>query len=290
MKTETHCYTQPGIQLFNEDCIETMGRVSTGSINAIIIDPPYGILGNHKIETTIDLDATFKEYQRIMSDNSFIAFFGQMPTIINWINTGLKYFKYQDEITWVKRSPTAIMLPIIRQKETIIILKKGKPKFNITKGTYEDIKIPLYLNGLYDYESIKRVISSRTSGKPNKIRVSKLRNDEIYNCYTLGSTQVSEFVNFTNVWSFMPHNKTGYRKEDTNIKHPTVKPLLLIKRLVELLTNENDLVFDGYSGSGTTAAVCINEKRNFIGSELDKDYFDVSTQRLIDMLKQPNLF
>jgi site-specific DNA-methyltransferase (adenine-specific) len=73
-------------------------------------------------------------------------------------------------------------------------------------------------------------------------------------------------------------------------EHPTQKPLELMRYLVRTYSNENDLVFDGYSGSGTTAAACIKEKRRFIGSELSKEYFDKSVERLELLRSQPELF
>ena len=72
--------------------------------------------------------------------------------------------------------------------------------------------------------------------------------------------------------------------------HPTQKPLDLMRYLVRTYSNEGDLVFDGYSGSGTTAAACIKEKRRFIGSELSKEYFDLSVKRLEQIRAKPELF
>jgi site-specific DNA-methyltransferase (adenine-specific) len=72
--------------------------------------------------------------------------------------------------------------------------------------------------------------------------------------------------------------------------HPTQKPLDLMRYLVRTYSNEHDLVFDGYSGSGTTAAACIKEKRRFVGAELSKEYFDKSVERLELLRSQPELF
>jgi DNA modification methylase len=62
--------------------------------------------------------------------------------------------------------------------------------------------------------------------------------------------------------------------------HPTQKPLDLIRYLIQTFSNENDIVFDGYMGSGTTAVASIIENRRFIGSELNKKYFDKATKRV----------
>ena len=55
-----------------------------------------------------------------------------------------------------------------------------------------------------------------------------------------------------------------------------------MERLVEIHTNENDLVYDPFMGSGTTAVACINKKRNVIGSEIDEKYYNISMERLND--------
>lgn len=62
--------------------------------------------------------------------------------------------------------------------------------------------------------------------------------------------------------------------------HPTQKPEELIERLVLASSNIGDLVLDPFSGSGTTAVVCKKTNRNFIGFELDKEYYDKAVDRI----------
>ena len=62
--------------------------------------------------------------------------------------------------------------------------------------------------------------------------------------------------------------------------HPTQKSLPLFQALVEKHSNEGDLVLDSFSGSGTTAIASMKTKRNFVGCELDKDFYDKSIERL----------
>lgn len=62
--------------------------------------------------------------------------------------------------------------------------------------------------------------------------------------------------------------------------HPTQKPTKLIESLLEVHSNPGDLVLDCFSGSGTTAVACKNTDRNFVGCELDKDYYEKSIKRL----------
>lgn len=96
-----------------------------------------------------------------------------------------------------------------------------------------------------------------------------------------------------------PSNKALNGRRDSNILryartqnelHPTQKPTELFSFLVAKSTNENDLVLDCFSGSGTTAIACHNLKRRFICIEKDKDYYEASVKRLADAQKQLTLF
>lgn len=70
-----------------------------------------------------------------------------------------------------------------------------------------------------------------------------------------------------------------------NKTHPTEKPVDLMKMLIKNSSNENDIVLDLFMGSGSTGVACVNTNRNFIGIELDKDYFDIAKQRIDDEQK-----
>ena len=69
-------------------------------------------------------------------------------------------------------------------------------------------------------------------------------------------------------------------KKDYEGLHPTQKPVALFEYLVKTYTNEGDLVLDNCMGSGTTAIACQNTNRNFIGFELDEEYFNIAKERL----------
>ena len=62
--------------------------------------------------------------------------------------------------------------------------------------------------------------------------------------------------------------------------HPTQKPIALLEYLIKTYTNENDTVLDFTMGSGSTGVACKNLNRNFIGIELDKEYFNIAEKRI----------
>ena len=69
-------------------------------------------------------------------------------------------------------------------------------------------------------------------------------------------------------------------KKITN--HPTQKPLSSIEHILLRLSNEHDIVLDCFMGSGTTAIACMNTNRNYVGFELDKDYYELANERIIN--------
>ena len=84
------------------------------------------------------------------------------------------------------------------------------------------------------------------------------------------------------IFEFAPQDLTRF--------HPTQKPVQLINWCLNNYSKENDLIFDGFFGSGTTSISCIRTKRRFIGCELDKEYFEKACERIEIELKQLTLF
>jgi site-specific DNA-methyltransferase (adenine-specific) len=71
--------------------------------------------------------------------------------------------------------------------------------------------------------------------------------------------------------------------EKTNGKHPTQKPLALMKRIVRACSNENDLVLDPFCGSATTGAAALLYRRRFVGIDLEKKFLaNLAAPRLKD--------
>jgi site-specific DNA-methyltransferase (adenine-specific) len=63
--------------------------------------------------------------------------------------------------------------------------------------------------------------------------------------------------------------------------HPTQKPVPLLRWLIKTYSNENDTVLDNCMGSGSTGIACVLENRNFIGFELNEEYFKIASERIL---------
>ena len=76
----------------------------------------------------------------------------------------------------------------------------------------------------------------------------------------------------------MPHNRGNVPKKN---HHPTVKPIKLMEYLITLITPPNGIVLDPFFGSGTTGIAAVNLGFNYIGFELDKEYYRIATERIV---------
>ncbi len=130
-----------------------------------------------------------------------------------------------------------------------------------------------------------RVVANDTSYQITKDK-SKV-NDDIYKTPKYRIPRYAYLFNqkkLTTLWGCKPHNHQGYNKEEFNIKHPTVKPIQIMERLLEMTTNENQIVLDPFMGSGTTGIACNSLKREFIGFELLEEYYSIAEKRLQKVL------
>lgn len=90
-------------------------------------------------------------------------------------------------------------------------------------------------------------------------------------------------------WKWQGMLQQNMKDKDVKI-HPTQKPVALMSWCLNNYSQENDLIFDGFLGSGTTAIACIRTKRRLIGCELDPIYFEKACERIETELKQLTLF
>lgn len=71
-------------------------------------------------------------------------------------------------------------------------------------------------------------------------------------------------------------------KKDNDGYYPTQKPVALLEDLIQTYSNEGNTVLDFTMGSGSTGVACVNTNRNFIGIELDENYFEIATKRIME--------
>ena len=230
------------IQLFQGDCLELMKDIQDKSIDMILCDLPYGTTQN-KWDCVIDLSLLWKQYKRIIKDNGAIVLFSQIPFTITIALSNIKYLRY--EFIWVKEQGTGFFnakkMPL-KAHENILVFYKKLPVYN-----------PQMRDGFKPY-----VFTQRTASKNynNYHRVATISDGERYPLDVL------------------------YFKRDKDRIHPTQKPVSLLEYLIKTYTNEGETVLDNCMGSGSCGVACRNTNRNFIGMELDKEYFEIAKKRI----------
>ena len=225
-----------------------MKQIDNKSIDCIITDLPYGTT-KCSWDIIIPFEPLWEQYNRIIKDNGAIILFGQEPFSSLLRTSNLKDYKY--DIYWEKERLTNI----------------NQVKRRVGK-TVETISVFYKKQCTYNPQMIKY------SGKP---RSNKVKNGKLGKLTDEQSKKVIEYVDTgwrypTQVWKFQRDCLS------CNL-HPTQKPLLLCEELIKTFSDEGDLILDSCCGSGTTCLAAKNLRRNYIGFETNKKYFDISISR-----------
>jgi site-specific DNA-methyltransferase (adenine-specific) len=273
------------------DCFKKLRNLSNNSVDCILTDPPYKYLKNQKLEVDFDEEAFFNEAKRVLKNDGFIVLFGRGTSFYRWntILANLK-FVFKEEIIWNKEYTTSPVHPLSRTHETISIHGLKKSKINISRIPYIESKC-------HNLDSIIRDIKRVQSGLNNPKSFSELLL--FIESGTILYNQGKERGSKTTVHGVVKEQDRSVKtlqaistglKEKTiitinrdhyNTIHPTQKPVRLIERLLALTTKEGDLVVDPFAGSCSTGLACKNLKRSFIGIELDEEYFNLASNRII---------
>jgi site-specific DNA-methyltransferase (adenine-specific) len=228
--------------LMQGDCLELMDSIPSKSIDLILCDLPYGTT-NCKWDVVIPFDKLWTQYNRIIKDNGAIVLFSKQPFTTELIHSNLKSYKYS--LIWKKDNHDNPM--------------QAKKRFlNIT----EDICVFYKKQCIYNPQGIIEV---------NKITRQGGTSILVDNKKSRASEYKQQFTNY-------PKNILEF-KRDKGL-HPTQKPVALLEYLINTYTNEGDTVLDNCMGSGSTGIACVNTNREFIGIELDENYFNIAKERI----------
>lgn len=229
-----------------------MKNIADKSIDMILCDLPYGTTAC-KWDNVIPFEPLWEQYNRIIKDNGAIVLFGSEPFSSYLRMSNIENYKY--DWKWLKSRKTGFQIVKkrpLKSHEDILVFYKKQPTYYNT----ELIKLE------------KPIKSYRKNGKGgtllNKVKCEKEKKQE----YTNYNKDTIFFNNEHNVGAF----------------HPTQKPIALLKYFIKTYTNENETVLDNCMGSGSTGVACVNTNRNFIGIELDKNYFEIAKKRINGVL------
>ena len=282
-----------------------------------------GAYNNVKYEwdTIIPTQELFREYQRILKRGGYAILFSQEP-----YTSHLRTF-HQDRISFIypmiwkknkagnvltaKHAPLSFFEDInVFKRDNRDDVEKSHPLRSYAKKILDYIGI-----GLKDIENnftIRGILQPkrayhflRTDALQFCLcteetyqlltQIYNLREMEGYRQYDDLEAEHKRFMEqYRSTFNLQPGEKSmsnvlEFRKDNKTF-HPTQKPEALIRKLVCTYTNEGDVVLDHCMGSGTTAIACMKEKRQFIGFETNKEFYERSLMRIDNFIRQKTLF
>ena len=235
------------IDLKQGDCLEVMKEIPSGSVDAIITDPPYGTTAC-KWDSVIPFEPMWEQLNRIIKPNGAIVLFGSEPFSSALRMSNIKNYKY--DWVWNKDRPSGHLnakKQPMRDIENISVFYKKQCTYN-----------PLMTIGKKS-NSIGKAINDITC-----------KNNSLYGDFKRVNREGNEKY---------PRQILKYSRPHPPI-HPTQKPIELIEYLIKTYTNENETVLDFTMGSGSTGVASKNLNRNFIGIENDANYFEIAKDRI----------
>ena len=242
--------------LYNENCLDTMARMEDNFIDLTVTSPPYDNLRTYN-GYSFDFESIAKELYRITKDGGVVVWVvGDATKDASETGTSFRQalffkecgFKLNDTMIWFKDSFSNPYPNRYHQVfEYMFILTKGKSK---TFNPISDRKNKYF--GKKTYASSVREADGTLTKRTAKT--------------------IKEFGKRFNVWVQSMDKRNG--------KHPAPFPEQLANDHIISWSNENDLVYDCFMGSGTTAKMAILNKRKWIGSEMSSEYCEIVHERL----------
>tara|TARA_Y100001963_G_scaffold141505_1_gene209793 strand:+ start:382 stop:1143 length:762 start_codon:yes stop_codon:yes gene_type:complete len=246
-------------KIHNENCLDTMARMEDNFIDLTLTSPPYDNLRTYR-GYSFDFESIAKELYRITKDGGVLVWVVGDATI-KGSETGTSFkqalyfkeigFNLHDTMIYDKGyAPNTQNNRYNNCFEYMFVFSKGKPK------TYNLLREPRTTKG-------NRKSTIRLKNGDTKIEERSLNTDRV----------------LRNIW----HIDNGYNRTTKDIyayKHPAMFPEQLANNHIISWTNERDLIFDCFIGSGTTAKMALKNNRDFIGSEISKEYCEIAEQRI----------
>jgi len=268
----------------------------------------YKIINQSKWDNVIDTNKIMQTADRILRKNGKMILFAQQPFTTELINNTIPNLPFSYTIFWDKlhfANCLGANKACVNYMEECLLYSKKNPKHDfegahplrsyfleqkqITKLTYTEIKNILsngmgghyFTNGSqFCLPTLKNYEKLQTTGY-FKRDWSELKNIDVEYRTDLLKQMNEQYPSVFNLWegNKVKSNILKYKKDYTGY-HPTQKPVLLLEDLIKTFSNENDLVVDLTMGSGSTGVACKNTNRDFIGIEMNDEYYDIACKRV----------
>ena len=268
-------------KIYNENCLDTMSRMSDNFIDLTVTSPPYDNLRTYN-GYSFDFESIAKELYRVTKEGGVVVWVVGDATIkgsetgtsfrqaLGFIEAG---FNLHDTMIYKRTCAFPSVVRYYQDFEYMFVFAKGKPKtVNLlrqpkTEATLKRQKNKTGVGGERQANgSLKRIDNTNKFERKERARKS--------------NTRVK-----SNVWE-LPRGNQNSTKDKIAFKQPAIFPEKLANDHIISWSNEGHIVYDCFMGSGTTAKMAIINKRNWIGSEMSSEYCEIIKQRLNSQQKE----
>ena len=253
------------LQLYQGDCLEVMKTLPDECVDLTVTSPPYDNLRtyNGNIEQW-----SFEKFQRIAKELYRVT---KQGGVVVWV-VGDATIKGSETGTSFRQA-LHFMECGFNLHDTMIYEKNGTGACGSNNCYWQTFEYMF----VFTKGKIKTV-HRLDNGKPRTkggIKTGRITKDGIQKVEKRSDAE-GKLQLRTNIWRY----NVGFTSGDDKTGHPAVFPIQLAQDHILSWSNEGDTVLDCFMGSGTTGVACINTRRNFIGIELDKQYFDIAQDRI----------
>jgi site-specific DNA-methyltransferase (adenine-specific) len=271
-------------KLYNEDCLLTMANMDDNSVDMVLTSPPYDDLrtyNKHLTGNRTEYNGYSFPFEQIAQELFRVV---KKGGVVIWVvgdatNKGSETGTSFRQALYFKECGFDLY-------DTMIYQKTGTPFPQ--KDRYNQIFEYMFVFSKGKPNTFNPIMKKNvTAGAVRHSR--KFRNADGEMVEGFNGKPINEYGVDNNVW-IMRNGMYKSTKDIVAFEHPAIFPEELAVRHVVSWTKENDLIYDPFMGSGTSAKAAIQLKRNWIGSEIDKGYCDVCEKRLSGMVNQETLF
>jgi len=249
--------------------------------DCVVTDPPYGTL-KHKIETGVNPIDVFTTIPSLLKDDSFFIFFGMFPPALDWLTAGVTSgLVMRNNFIWNKRHGTSPTHPYQRVHEDIFFMSKGFRPYNRTYLPWDDEFIMHDKRLVVSWQSLLRD-KDRLQQYIDGVEWDKKRAEG----HTPSISQPNDRVRWVGDLASLENGRCTpsiltikRNSTDNYIAHPTVKPVTIMKVIINIGSNEGELCLDPFLGAGSTLLACENTDRRCYGVELFPEYCDIILHR-----------
>ena len=250
--------------IYNENCLDTMAKMPDNFIDMTVTSPPYDDMRKYGGNKFSEFELIVRELYRVTKNGGIVVWvIGDQTIKGNETGTSFKHALYFKQIGFNLFDTMIYLKPprgAVGNNKTY--WQTFEYMFVFTKGT------PKTINLIKDREN-KDERDGDTSTK-------RLYDGSLLKQKRAG---YSKYGRRTNVWEYLI-GKGHSASDKIAYKHPAIFPEKLAYDHIISWSNEGDIVYDPFMGSGTTAKIAITNKRNYIGSELSREYCEIAQKRV----------